>query len=179
MAKVMRRVGTSDVDQSGKVRYWTGKSVTPNDTDLTLGATASGVVAIPMDVKILGTHNTGQFLYPVVAFSNYVTPGSTVRYNESPPFSVPRWNGRPWIFRYFVGWRFKITPPAGMQLQSSRAAYTPTTEQRTSRTKIFPPWTGTANRSPIISHIIHASGQPAYADNTELMTFFWSDVDPG
>ena len=180
MAKVMRRVGTSDVDQSGKVRYWTGKSVTPNDTDLTLGATASGVVAIPMAVAVYSNNvlGTGQTLGPVILFDKYVTPGSTTRYGNPSVNPRYRWDDRPFLFRYFVGWRFNITPPAGTTLLTSRGTITVTTEQRTSRTKVFPPIEGT-EPDPFPTLVSFPSSADRHTIGTQLMTYFWSDVDPG
>ena len=182
MAKVMRRVGTSDVDQSGKVRYWTGKSVTPNDTDLTLGATASGVVAIPLAAEVyLTTHNplsTDQTLGPVILFDKYVTPGSTTRYGNPSANRLFRWDDRPFLFRYFVGWRFNRTPVAGTKLRTSRGTITLTTEQRTSRTKVFPPLEGT-EPDPFPTAVLFPSSADIFTVGTQLMTYFWSDVDPG
>ena len=95
MAKVMRRVGTSDVDQSSKVKYWTGKRVLPHDTNLVLGETSSGEITIPITVRNELFYNVSLTVAGRTTITNWkwsrLLPLSGVTlYPWMPPFGSPR-----------------------------------------------------------------------------------------
>ena len=142
MAKILRREGTADVDQSGKILYWTGQSLTPHDTDLALStASPSTGVQIPSQIKVdsRGRNRTiSSILFrvynltPVLKFGDIRGPLPTYR-NGSSPYGTG-FEPRPSLYRYFVGWRFTQDMPADTLLyvgEYSATEYYPTTEERT------------------------------------------------
>ena len=134
MATLFRRVGTADVDQSGKVLYWTGQALTPRDTDLALSeGTVSGGVTIPMQIKItqIGsrTFDSVRFrdyhMQPVQRF-DYILGNTMSQYGYGASPYGSRFDYRPALYRYYKGWRFNQDMPANTLLYVRQ--YTPATE---------------------------------------------------
>ena len=199
MAGVFYYDGTDNDDlavtNDENLMYYVAGASTPNAP---FGAILTGVVRYTTQVKIQSILNrnhvvnsityTEYLLAPVQAFADINGPSATPRTNTGAS-RLQHFRHRPFLWKYFTGWRFNRAMPAGTGLggfaRVSETFYSVPTARLAASTSYYT-WPsdnrddGPGGSGPFLFPdilMIPNSAGVTFAVNATVMTYAWSDTE--